>query len=357
MIPPFARNGSGSDREVKADMTVDPVVPRPRRSRLRLLCRGGVAAVLATLAGYIFYVLLGTNFHTVIPGEVYRSAQLSAAALEHFIHTKHIRTVVNLRGCCDPEAWYLDEGRVTLRNNVSLEDLGFSAARLPSSVALRQLLEVIDRSEYPILFHCHKGSDRTGMASALALLLRTDASVEEARRQLSFRYGHLPIGRTVYIDRFFDLYQEWLTRQGLKHSPAVLHRWIEQDYCPGPCRCRLELLDPHEQPLHVPGTLPTPLRVRCHNTSIQPWHLHPSSNSGVQLFFVLSNDRDQRVAEGKSGLFHAVVLPGAFIDLTVVLPGLMKPGRYQLRLDMEAAQHAYFLQTGSQPLICQVEVP
>src|SRR5262249_18905152 len=151
--------------------------------------------------------LLGSNFHTVIPGEVYRSAQLSTSALERFLREKHIHTIINLRGCCDPEEWYLDEGRVALRNNVSLEDLGFSAGRLPSVITLRQLLEAINRSDYPILFHCHKGADRTGMASAIALLLRTDAPLEKARAQLGFRFGHLPLGRTANIDRFFDLYE------------------------------------------------------------------------------------------------------------------------------------------------------
>ncbi len=338
-------------------MTADPVAPRPQGSLRRALLLGCLAGALAAWAAHIVYVLLGSNFHTVLAGEVYRSAQLSAATLEQFLRDKHIRTIVNLRGCCDPEAWYLDEGRVALRNNVSLEDIGFSAGRLPSSVTLRQLLEVIDRSDYPILFHCHKGADRTGMASAIALLLRTDTPLEEGRRQLGFRYGHLPLGRTVYIDRFFDLYQEWLTGHGLTHSPAVFRRWIERDYCPGECRCRLELLDARQPPLHVHTPLPTPLRVRCHNTSIASWQLRPSNNSGIHLFFVLSNDRGQRVAEGKAGLFHAVVPAGQFIDLTVVLPGLMKPGRYELRLDMAEEQHAYFLQTGSEPLICQVEVP
>jgi hypothetical protein len=327
------------------------------RSLLYALGYGCLAGAFLALTGHAFYVLFGSNFHTVIPGEVYRSAQLSAATLDRFLRDKQIRTIVNLRGCCDPEAWYLDEGRVALRNDVSLEDLGFSACRLPSSLTLRQLVEVIDRSDYPILFHCHKGSDRTGMASAIALLLRTDTSLEEARQQLGFRYGHLPLGRTVYIDRFFDLYQQWLTRRGLRHSPTVLRRWIAEDYCPGECRCRLELLQPCQQPLHAHGSLPTALRVRCHNTSIESWRLHPSPNTGTHLIFVLTNDQDQRIATGKSGLFHAVVPPGEFIDLTVVLPGLPHPGRYELRLDMEEEQHAFFLQTGSQPLICTVEVP
>lgn len=357
MMPSFARDVTGPDREVKADMTVDPVAPRPRRSLPRALVYGCLAGALLALASHVIYVLLGSNFHTVIRGEVYRSSQLSASALERFIRDKHIRTVVNLRGCCDPERWYLDEGRVTLRNDVSLEDLGFSACRLPSSVTLRQLLEIIDRSDYPILFHCHKGADRTGMASAIALLLRTDALLEEARQQIGFRFGHLPVGRTVYIDRFFDLYEEWLKSRDLTHSPAVFRHWIEEEYCPGECRCRLELLEPSRQPLHVHGPMPTALRVRCHNTSIKPWRLHPAENAGTHLIFVLTNESDQRIAEGKSGLFHAVVQPGEFIDLTVVLPGLTQKGRYELRLDMEEEQHAFFLQAGSQPLICTVEVP
>jgi hypothetical protein len=344
-------------REAKRFMTVPPVAPHPQLSLGRVLLRGCLLGVLLALGLHAGYILLGSNFHTVIPGEVYRCSQLSAATLERFLRDKHIHTVINLRGCCDPEEWYLEEGRVTLRNSVSLEDLGFSAGRLPSIVTLRQLLEVIDRSEYPILFHCHKGADRTGMASAIALLLRTDTPLEQAREQLGPRFGHLPLGRTANIDRFFDLYEEWLTAQGRTHSSAVFRRWIEQDYCPGECRCRLELLDRPEQPLRLPRHRPAALRVRCHNTSIKPWRLHPSGSSGIHLNFMLLNAKDQRIAEGKAGLFYASVPPGEFIDLTVALPGLGESGQYELRLDMEDAQHAYFLQTGSQPLFRTVEVP
>jgi hypothetical protein len=338
-------------------MTDDSIAPRPRRSLWSAIARGCLAGGVLALIGHVVYVMVGSNFHTVVPGAVYRSAQLSAASLEQYIRAKHIRTVINLRGCCEPESWYLNEGRVTLRNDVSLEDLGFSAGRLPSSETLRQLLELIDRSDYPILFHCHKGADRTGMASVLALLLLTDMPLEEARKQLGFRSGHLPIGRTVFIDRFFDLYQDWLRDHRLTHSPTVLRRWIERDYCPGDCRCALELVDPKAMPVHLSGPLPRPLRIRCLNTSIAPWHLHPGDNVGVHLIFVLSNDRGQCVASGKAGLFHAVVPPGESIDLTAVLPGGLAPGRYELRLDMEEEQHAFFMQTGSQPLFCPVEVP
>jgi hypothetical protein len=357
MMPPFARIATGTDREAHRFMTAPPVAPRSQPSLGRAVRRGCLVGLLLTLGLHFGYILLGTNFHTVIPGKVYRSAQMSASTLERFLHDKHIHTVINLRGCCDPEDWYLDEGRVTLRNDVSQEDLGFSAGRLPSVITLRQLIDVIDHSDYPILFHCHKGADRTGMASVIALLLRTDTPLEEARKQLSFRYGHLPLGRTTNIDRFFDLYEEWLAAQGLTHSRAVFRRWVEADYCPGECRCRLEWIGAMKEPLHLQPCRPTAVGVRCHNTSVKPWRFHPSGNSGIHLNFVLSNDRDQRVAEGKAGLFYATVPPGSFIDLTVTLPAVDEPGRYELRLDMEDTQHAYFLQTGSQPLIWKVEVP
>lgn len=334
--------------------------PVPARSRLplgRVLVRGCLIGFLLALGIHVYHILLGSNFHTVISGEVYRSAQLSAAALERFIRAKGIRTVINLRGVCDPEPWYLDQGRVTHRHNVSQEDLGFSSGRLPSSIALRQLLEVLDRCDYPILFHCHKGADRTGMASALALLLRTETPLQQAREQLGFRFGHLPLGRTANIDRFFDLYQEWLTAKGLTHSSAVLRRWIERDYCPAACRCRLELPDHPERPIRLKGDEPTVLRVRCHNTSIKPWRLHPAGNTGIHLDCVLCTDRDVRIGEFKAGLFHAVVPPGGFIDLTVAFPPLYLPGRYELRLDMTEEQHGSFLQTGSEPLLCTLEVP
>jgi hypothetical protein len=355
MMPSFARDGTGLDREADRFMTVPPGAPRPPLPRV--LLRGFFLGLLLTTCLHAGYILLGTNFHTVVPGEVYRSAQLSASALERFIREKHIRTVVNLRGCCDPEQSYLDESRVTFRNSVSQEDLGFSSSRLPSVPILHQLLEVIDRSEYPILFHCHKGADRTGMASAMALLLRTETPLGEARRQLGFRFGHLPLGRTKYIDRFFDLYQEWLTQQGLTHTPAAFRGWIVNGYCPGECRCRLEILDAGEQPLHLVPGQPTALRVRCHNTSIKPWRLRPGTSAGVHLSYVLHNSMDQCVGEGRSGLFHATVPPGEFIDLTVALPLQRVPGRYELRLDMIDEQHAAFLQTGSEPLIWRLEVP
>lgn len=329
----------------------------PRRSLLPVVSRGCVAGVALTLILHVGYVLFGSNFHTVLPGAVYRCAQPSPADLEWAVRKLGVRTVINLRGCCDPAPWYLEQCRATNRLNISQEDLGFSSARLPSVPTIRQLLEVLERSEYPILVHCHKGADRTGMVSVMALLLRTATPLAEARKQLGFRYGHLRVGRAGHIDRFFDLYEEWLAARGAEHSPALFRNWVAHEYCPGECRADILALDGAGRgPTQVPCCRPFPLRVRCTNTSVKPWHFQPGTNAGIHATYLLHDSADRFTCTGRAGMFYATVPPGGHIDLTLALPAL-SPGRYALRVDLADEQHGSFLQLGSEPLFWELEVP
>src|SRR5438132_805594 len=189
--------------------------------RLRLLVYAGLAGLLLPVAYEAIRVLVGNNLHTLLPGRVYRSAQLSGRDLEKVIRNYGIRTVINLRGSSDPMPWYLDECRVTHRLNVSQEDVSCSAGRFPPSHEFRRLVDILDRCEYPILLHCRQGADRTGLASVLVMLLQTNLSVEEARRHMSVRYGHFPLGRPTNLDRYLDLYDDWLQETGRTHSPAT----------------------------------------------------------------------------------------------------------------------------------------
>jgi hypothetical protein len=83
--------------------------PPPVRSRRRWLILFSAAVLLAWPAWEIGCVLFAGNLHEVIPGKLYRGAQPSGPALEAIIHRYKIRTVLNVRGCCWPDKWYLDE--------------------------------------------------------------------------------------------------------------------------------------------------------------------------------------------------------------------------------------------------------
>jgi hypothetical protein len=353
MMPPARGTDPG---EEAVSVPANPADLQPRRSLARSLLRGCLTGVALALGLQAAYSLLGPNFRTVIPGRVYRCAQPDGADLARYVRRYGVRTVVNLNGCCDPKPEYLAECRATHRLDVSQEDIGMSAGRLPAVPALRRLLEVLDHAEPPVLIHCHRGIDRTGLASALALLLYTDTPFEDALDELGFFRGHLAFGRTANIDRFFDLYREWLDGQGLAPSPAALRRYIERDYCPGECRCRLELPDA-ARPLRVPLFEPAAVRVRCTNTSVKPWHFQPLSTAGVHALYVVHHESGECVGGlRRAGLLHATVPPGGHIDLTLALPPLPVRGRYELRVDMADEQNGSFLQAGGEPLVWEVEV-
>ncbi len=261
--------------------------------------------------------------------------------------------MVNLRGSCAGFDWYIAECRASAELDASQVDLCFSAGRLPAVAEMRRLVEVIDRGERPLLFHCQRGADRTGLASAVALLLSPEVPYEQARRQLSPRYGHVALGRPANLDLFFDLYEAWLKRQGQPHSPAAFRYWVEAGYAGGPCRARVEPLD---LPQSVRAGLPFGVRLRFHNTSERPWHLRPEASAGIHAWFVVTNSHAQVLTMTRSGFLEAEVPPGQSIDLTLPVPAIPSPGHYVLSVDMIEESHCSFSQVGSEPWEWEFEV-
>src|SRR5262249_17248271 len=130
-------------------------------------CLLGLAAARLTRAAP---VALGRTFHAVVPGRAYRSAQPTTADLERAVREYGVRTVVNLRGAGEPFDWFLEESRATHRLGLAQEDLCFSSYRLPAAHEVRYLVEVFDRSAPPLLIHCRRGADRTGLVATVFLL-------------------------------------------------------------------------------------------------------------------------------------------------------------------------------------------
>jgi protein tyrosine phosphatase (PTP) superfamily phosphohydrolase (DUF442 family) len=328
-------------------------VPR-RRPRLRFLVSLGLSVAVLPVAVEAHRVMLGRNFHAVVPGRVYRCAQPSGDALDEIITRHSIRTVINLRGSGEPAQWYHDEARATHRRNIAQEDICFSAGRLPSVPEVRRLIEVLDHTEYPILLHCRRGADRTGLAAAMVLLLTGDTDLEVARRQVSPRYGHFAVGRAAQLDQFFDYYVSWLEAEGKLHAPLTFREWATCHYRPGSCWAELAFLRP--PPSAVTGTASTALELRVRNSSLLPWRLKPLVTAGTHLGCHIYDDHDRLVDVVKTGLRDGLVFPGATIDFTLVLPPLHKAGRYRLQLDMVDEQQCWFYQTGSEPLEVELNV-
>jgi hypothetical protein len=305
------------------------------------------------LGSEVIRVLIGNNTHWVIPNRVLRTAQLSKESTERVVREEGIRTIVNLRGCSYPAEWYLTEIESTHQLGISQEDITLSAYRLPAPQELLRLLEVLDRSEYPILIHCRRGSDRTGLVAALVQLLQTDADLATAREQCSVRYGHFRAMKAARIDEFFDQYEEWLQSTNQKHSQKILRHWIKEEYCPGPGRAKLELINP---PASFSKNQAISMKLRVHNQSKQAWEMYPGTFAGIHARVLIIDEQKKIIVHDRIGQFRATIPPGEYVDLTIGAPPLRKSGTYDLVVDMIAEGQIAFVQLGSYGLYSTIKI-
>lgn len=326
--------------------------PHPQQTRIPRRCLAAIVVlavlVLAALLAEAYRVLMGANCHVILDGRVYRIAQPSAEELATYIRQHGIRTVINLRGCNAQMPWYQEEMLVSSRLDTAHEDLYFSASRLPPAREVQHLIEILDRAEYPILIHCWRGADRTGLAAAIAVLLHPGATLAQAREQMGIRYGHVALGRPTFLDQFFDYYEQWLRERMLEHEPRHFRHWAAHEYRGGHCLCRFEscTISPPMPRVGEPFTV----HVRVLNASKHPWRFKPTRSAGIHLGLVIFDETGQEQITDRSGLRAKTVAPGEMIDLIAPVRGLDRPGRYRVFLDMVDEQLGWFYQMGSDPL-------
>jgi protein tyrosine phosphatase (PTP) superfamily phosphohydrolase (DUF442 family) len=193
--------------------------------------------------GLIFGAFLGwlfgiwDNFGTVRPGELYRSGQMTGSDLTGKLRDHRIKTVLNLRGSHPESSWYIDERNATLQAGATQVDIALSSCEWMSRAQARALLEVLETAEKPLLVHCFHGSERTGIVSAFAELLRPGSTLLDAEAQFSMRHMYFGLGDGVITRQHLELYESWLRTQSLTHSPDHFRRWLGSEYQPGkPCR-------------------------------------------------------------------------------------------------------------------------
>lgn len=134
---------------------------------------GLVTASLAVIGVLVFAAAdRPRNFHVVREGALYRSGQLSPAALERVIETHRIRTVVTLRPLRDAEAksdaWEEEACRARGIRHVRIPLTQAEDGSEPLEPVSHAFLAVMDDpANHPVLVHCLAGRDRTGVACAV----------------------------------------------------------------------------------------------------------------------------------------------------------------------------------------------
>ncbi len=185
------------------------------------------AALILVFAAYLASNLVTDNFHQVFPNQFYRSAQLPAKTLERLVKRYHIRSVINLRGPHPQASWYQGEIKVSAAENLHHYNLTPPAHGLPTYAELKKIVKTLQVAPHPILVHCRQGADRTGLVSAIEVILAGNASMDSVKTQISWKYGVVSPHTVGY--QVMTNYFQWLTQQKLALSKASFLQWLDSD--------------------------------------------------------------------------------------------------------------------------------
>ncbi len=162
------------------------------------------------------------NRHS-ISGQAWRSSQPSPQDIRSLAR-RGLKTVVNLRGGRDCGSYRL-ETKACQTHGIRLIDFSVKSRQAPAKRVFHEAKALFDSIEYPMLLHCKSGADRVGLMSTLFMILKQGLPVEQAKRQLSLRYGHIRQADTGVLDLVFDSY---LAHN--KREPIAFLDWIDAHY-------------------------------------------------------------------------------------------------------------------------------
>jgi protein tyrosine/serine phosphatase len=172
----------------------------------------GVLPVVVAVGCFYGYMVATSNFHPVIPGELYRSSQPSASTIALLSKQYGIKTIINLRGDNSGHHWYDSEVAETKLLGIGHIDFRMSSRHELTQAQAAQLVQLMRDAPKPLLIHCQAGADRTGLATALYLAAIGKTTEQVAERQMSIFYGHvsLPISAAYPMDETFEKLEPWL---------------------------------------------------------------------------------------------------------------------------------------------------
>lgn len=160
--------------------------------------------VAAVAAGFWFWAagvrpnLDPKNFGAVDEGRVYRSGQLTPAAMRRVVEKHRIKTVIDLGSYWAADRLTDPQGEE--RNRRAAAAMGVRRYVMPLygdgtgnvNWYVHALRVMNDPSRQPVLVHCGAGSERTGLAAILYERLRRGTGNDAAAIEEAKKFGHDP---------------------------------------------------------------------------------------------------------------------------------------------------------------------
>ncbi|MDP3302198.1 MAG: dual specificity protein phosphatase family protein [Sulfuricurvum sp.] len=185
------------------------------------------------LAGlYVWYVHFNYRFEVIDKNKVYKSAAIPPKELSAYLRKYNIKTVVDLRdGGSYSDLNPVNQSEIDAEARViakiaNVEHINIPSPQVPTRETLTRFLTVInDKNAYPILIHCHHGTGRAQIYSAIYRIEMLKMANEEARaktRWITEMPGYKSsFARTKEKGEFLALYHP--SEQGPKSTRDTLH--------------------------------------------------------------------------------------------------------------------------------------
>lgn len=205
---------------------------KARVKKLLVYLVSSMAITMSSIYGWYKYQFIYLkNFDVVIPNTIYRSGQPSEKNFTKWQNKYHFKSILNLRGreYCKSESESLECNESIRKHGINTRNLGISSKKMPYPEEVKEIISFIQKSPKPLLIHCKHGVDRTGLVSAIAIILN-DQPLETALYQISLFKGFLPFRHHEILRVFLYDYENWLFNNKLKSSGKNFSYWVDNVY-------------------------------------------------------------------------------------------------------------------------------
>ena len=171
------------------------------------------------------------NFHWIREGEAARSSQAHFGGLKPLMLRHGLKAIVNLRGENSDLSWWRYERRVCAAIGARHFDTMLDSRKLPTQAMLVCLVDVLEESPRPLLLKCSGGQDRTGLGSALFLIMREGWAV---RGEAEMQFARFPKTHQRWLKLFVAFAEEDSAGRPIaewvrdRYEPERLVQWLRE---------------------------------------------------------------------------------------------------------------------------------
>lgn len=131
-------------------------------------------ALLIAVGYYVWFVHINYRFEPISEGRVFKSAAIPPDRLAGFLQDHGIRTVIDLRDPGVQDALNpakqeeIDAEAAAVAKVEGVRHVNIPSRQVPTGETLSAFFKVLDdEASYPVLIHCHHGTGRAEIYSAL----------------------------------------------------------------------------------------------------------------------------------------------------------------------------------------------